>query len=378
MYYNNLQTSIKGKILERIVDIIESIANEKSLPIEEVSDKVVKAITNTAKRIFGDDKEFSVDVKKTLCVYQNLLVVADKDELANDDSKYISLSKAKLESSEVEIGDTLKYEISFANLDRTAINWLYKELEYNVQRLVEEKLFEKYQSMIDKLIFGTVVFIDHEENTFIEFDEIRAVLPRKNRIKGEKFKVGDVLKAVIKKVSVDKKLGLKVEISRTSPKFLNALLSLEVPEIKDGAIEIINSARIPGERAKVLLRANSINIDAVGASVGTKGVRINAISKELNGENIDCIEYSNEQAIVVSRALAPAIINSVTIDNDVAKVVINHDQKSKAIGKQGINIRLCNMLTGLSIELIEVGTEAENHISSVEAKANLENLFKNI
>lgn len=378
MYYNNLQTSIKGKILERIVDIIESIANEKSLPIEEVSDKVVKAITNTAKRIFGDDKEFSVDVKKTLCVYQNLLVVADKDELANDDSKYISLSKAKLESSEVEIGDTLKYEISFANLDRTAINWLYKELEYNVQRLVEEKLFEKYQSMIDKLIFGTVVFIDHEENTFIEFDEIRAVLPRKNRIKGEKFKVGDVLKAVIKKVSVDKKLGLKVEISRTSPKFLNALLTLEVPEIKDGAIEIINSARIPGERAKVLLRANSINIDAVGASVGTKGVRINAISKELNGENIDCIEYSNEQAIVVSRALAPAIINSVTIDNDVAKVVINHDQKSKAIGKQGINIRLCNMLTGLSIELIEVGTEAENHISSVEAKANLENLFKNI
>lgn len=378
MYYNNLQTSIKGKILERIVDIIESIANEKSLPIEEVSDKVVKAITNTAKRIFGDDKEFSVDVKKTLCVYQNLLVVADKDELANDDNKYISLSKAKLESSEVEIGDTLKYEISFANLDRTAINWLYKELEYNVQRLVEEKLFEKYQSMIDKLIFGTVVFIDHEENTFIEFDEIRAVLPRKNRIKGEKFKVGDVLKAVIKKVSVDKKLGLKVEISRTSPKFLNALLTLEVPEIKDGAIEIINSARIPGERAKVLLRANSINIDAVGASVGTKGVRINAISKELNGENIDCIEYSNEQAIVVSRALAPAIINSVTIDNDVAKVVINHDQKSKAIGKQGINIRLCNMLTGLSIELIEVGTEAENHISSVEAKANLENLFKNI
>lgn len=378
MYYNNLQTSIKGKILERIVDIIESIANEKSLPIEEVSDKVVKAITNTAKRIFGDDKEFSVDVKKTLCVYQNLLVVADKDELANDDSKYISLSKAKLESSEVEIGDTLKYEISFANLDRTAINWLYKELEYNVQRLVEEKLFEKYQSMVDKLIFGTVVFIDHEENTFIEFDEIRAVLPRKNRIKGEKFKVGDVLKAVIKKVSVDKKLGLKVEISRTSPKFLNALLTLEVPEIKDGAIEIINSARIPGERAKVLLRANSINIDAVGASVGTKGVRINAISKELNGENIDCIEYSNEQAIVVSRALAPAIINSVTIDNDVAKVVINHDQKSKAIGKQGINIRLCNMLTGLSIELIEVGTEAENHISSVEAKANLENLFKNI
>ncbi|WP_267523150.1 transcription termination factor NusA [Campylobacter sp. MG1] len=364
--------------MERIVDIIESIANEKSLPVEEVSKRVITSITNTAKRLFGDDKEFSVDVKKSLCVYQNLIVVADNDELVKDDNKYISLSKARAESNEVEIGDTLKYEISFLNLDRTAVNWLYKELEYNVQRLVEEKLFEKYQSMVDKLIFGTVIFIDNDENTFIEFDEIRAVLPRKNRIKGEKFKVGDVLKAVIKHVSVDKKIGLKVEISRTSPKFLNALLTLEVPEIKDNYIEIINSARIPGERAKVLLKANSMSIDAVGATVGSKGVRINAVSKELNGENIDCVEYSSEQAILVSRALAPAIINSVTIDNDVAKVVINHDQKSKAIGKQGINIRLCSMLTGLQIELIEQGSVGEQSISSEEAKANLENLFKNI
>lgn len=378
MYYNNLQTSIKGKILERIVDIIESIANEKSLPVEEVSKRVVLAITNTAKRLFGDDKDFSVDVKKTLCVYQNLIVVADNDDLVKDENKYISLSKARVESSEVEIGDTLKYEISFLNLDRTAVNWLYKELEYNVQRLVEERLFKKYQEMIDKLIYGTVVFVDNDENTFIEFDEVRAVLPRKNRIKGEKFKVGDVLKAVIKHVSVDKKMGLKVEISRTSPKFLNALLALEVPEIKDNYIEIINSARIPGERAKVLLKANSNSVDAVGASVGAKGVRINAVSKELNGESIDCVEYSPELAIVISRALAPAMINSVSINGDVAKVVINHDQKSKAIGKQGINIRLCNMLTGLQIELVENGGNEEQSISPEEAKANLENLFKNI
>ena len=378
MYNISLQTSIKGKILERIVDIIESIANEKSLPVEEVSERVVKAITNTAKKLFGDDKEFSVDVKKTLCVYQNLTVVADNDELVKDENKYIAISKAKKESNDVEIGDTLNYEISFLNLDRTAVNWLYKELEYNVQRLVEEKLFQKYQEMIDKLIYGTVVFIDNDENTFIEFDEIRAILPRKNRIKGEKFKVGDVVKAVIRKVSVDKKIGLRVEISRTSPKFLNALLALEVPEIKDGLVEIVNSARIPGERAKVLLKANSNNIDPVGAAVGTKGIRINAISKELHGENIDCIEDSPELAIIISRALAPAIINSVNINDDIAKVVINHDQKSKAIGKQGINIRLCNMLTGVQIELIEQGNENEQPISKEEAFANLENLFRNI
>ncbi len=364
--------------MERIVDIIESIANEKSLPFEEVKERVIKAITNTAKRLFGDDKEFSVDVKKSLCVYQNLIVVADNDELAKNENKYISLSKARKESSEVEIGDTLNYEISFLNLDRTAVNWLYKELEYNVQRLVEEKLFQKYQEMVDKLIYGTVVFIDNDENTFIEFDEIRAILPRKNRIKGEKFKVGNVIKAVIRHVSVDKKMGLKIEISRTSPKFLNALLALEVPEIKDGLVEIVNSARIPGERAKVLLKANSNSVDPVGAAVGTKGVRINAISNELNGESIDCVEYSPELAITISRTLAPAIINSVSIDDNVAKVVINHDQKSKAIGKQGINIRLCNMLVGLQIELIEQGSENEQPISKEEAFANLENLFRNI
>ncbi|MBZ7987724.1 transcription termination factor NusA [Campylobacter canadensis] len=363
--------------MERIIDIIESIANEKSLPIDEVKQKVIEAVINTAKRLFGENKNFSVDVKKSLSVYQNLIVVADNDELASDEDKYISLSKARKESSDVEISDVLNYEISFLNLDRTAINWLYKELEENIQRLLEEKLFEKYQAMIDKMIFGSVVFIDDDENTFIEFDEIRAVLPRRYRIKGEKFKIGDVLKAVIKSVRVDKKQGLRLEISRTSPKFLNALLALEVPEIKDGAIEIVNSARIPGERAKVLLRANSTSVDAVGACVGSKGVRINAISKELNGENIDCIEYSNEAALVVSRALAPAIINSVNIQDDIAHVHINTEQRNKAIGKQGINIRLCSMITGLQIQLNENKNE-ENGISAEEAKANLENLFKNI
>lgn len=363
--------------MEKIIDIIESIANEKSLPIDEVKQKVIQAVISTAKKLFGENKNFSVDVKKSLSVYQNLIVVADDDKLVSDEDKYISLSKARKESNDAEISDVLNYEISFLNLDRTAINWLYKELEENIQKLLEEKLFEKYQAMIDKMIYGSVVFIDDDENTFIEFEEIRAVLPRRYRIKGENFKVGDVLKAVIKTVRVDKKQGLRLEISRTSPKFLNALLTLEVPEIKDGVIEIVNCARIPGERAKVLVRANSANVDAVGACVGSRGVRINAISKELNGENIDCIEYSNEAALVVSRALAPAIINFVNIQGDIANVYINTEQRNKAIGKQGINIRLCSMITGLEIKLNENKNE-ENSISNEEAKANLENLFKNI
>ena len=225
---------------------------------------------------------------------------------------------------------------------------------------MEEKIFQKYQDMVGHMVFGSVTRVDSEENTFIEIDELRAVMPRKNRIKGEKFKPGDVVKAVIKSVYIDKSMGIKVELSRTSPKFLEALLKAEVPEIKDGLVLIAASARIPGERAKVALVATSPNVDPVGATVGTKGVRINAVTKELNGENIDAIEYSAEPAILITRAMAPAIISSVKIGDDGKAVVsLVTEQKSKAIGKSGINIRLASMLTGHEIELNELGARGE-------------------
>ena len=215
--------------------------------------------------------------------------------------------------------------------------------------------------MVGHMVFGSVTRVDSDENTFIEIDELRAVMPRKNRIKGEKFKPGDVVKAVIKSVYIDKSMGIKVELSRTSPKFLEALLKAEVPEIKDGLVLIAASARIPGERAKVALVATSPNVDPVGATVGTRGVRINAVTKELNGENIDAIEYSAEPAILITRAMAPAIISSVKIgENNKAVVSLVTEQKSKAIGKSGINIRLASMLTGHEIELNELGARGES------------------
>ena len=226
---------------------------------------------------------------------------------------------------------------------------------------MEEKIFQKYQEMIGQMVFGSVTRVDSEENTFIEIDELRAVMSRKNRIKGEKFKPGDVVKAVIKSVYIDKSMGIKVELSRTSPKFLEALLKAEVPEIKDGLVLIAASARIPGERAKVALVATSPNVDPVGATVGTKGVRINAVTNELSGENIDAIEYSAEPAILITRAMSPAIISSVKItDENKAVVSLASEQKSKAIGKSGINIRLASMLTGYEIELNELGAKGES------------------
>ena len=339
------------------------------------------------------------------------------------------MSKAREEAPDVEVGDELTYEVVLENLGRTAVNTLHKELEYNIQQLLEETIFEKYQKMTGQMVFGSVVRVDSEDNTFVEIDEIRAFLPRKNRIKGEKFKVGDVLKAVIRRVYTDKN-GIRMELSRTSPKFLIALLEAEVPEIKDGYVEVFAAARIPGERAKIVLKSHSANVDAVGATVGQKGVRINAVSKELHNENIDCIEFCEEPALLITRALAPAMISSVRIERidkaqgaenlslagakdeksqddlnlgenlanldgksdlnlqDLAKsknkadtpekkaiVTLNTEQKSKAIGKGGINIRLASMLTGFEIELKELGGE-KSEISSEEAMKNLQNLFK--
>ena len=351
--------------MEKIADIIESIANEKGLEIEDVKERVIRAIINTAKKIYGENYEYDAvidNATKTLHLYQKITVVEDGDErLAEDNEHFLSVSEAKKVDSGVEIGDELTYELSTDNLGRTAAQTLHKELEYHIQRLMEEKIFQKYQDMVGHMVFGSVTRVDSEENTFIEIDELRAVMPRKNRIKGEKFKPGDVVKAVIKSVYIDKSMGIKVELSRTSPKFLEALLKAEVPEIKDGLVLIAASARIPGERAKVALVATSPNVDPVGATVGTKGVRINAVTKELNGENIDAIEYSAEPTILITRAMAPAIISSVKIGEDNKAVVsLVTEQKSKAIGKSGINIRLASMLTGYEIELNELGATGEN------------------
>lgn len=351
--------------MERIADIIESIANEKGLETQDVKERVIRAVINTAKKIYGENYEYDAVIDsstKSLHLYQKITVVEDGDErLAEDNEHFLGVSEAKKVDAGVEIGDELTYELSTDNLGRTAAQTLHKELEYHIQRLMEEKIFQKYQEMIGQMVFGSVTRVDSEENTFIEIDELRAVMSRKNRIKGEKFKLGDVVKAVIKSVYIDKSMGIKVELSRTSPKFLEALLKAEVPEIKDGLVLIAASARIPGERAKVALVATSPNVDPVGATVGTKGVRINAVTNELSGENIDAIEYSAEPAILITRAMSPAIISSVKItDENKAVVSLASEQKSKAIGKSGINIRLASMLTGYEIELNELGAKGES------------------
>ena len=357
--------------MEKIANIIESIALEKGLELDEAKEAVSNALTRTAKQIFGEEYEYSVELDedtKELALFQKVQVVADDDpkmdEIAYNGKpteKYIEHRDAKELNSELEIGDELTYKISLNDMGRTAAAILYKELEYHIQRVVERNIFDNYKDRIGDIINIRVTQTDADENTYGEFKEVRAVLPMKSRIKGEKFKVGDTMKSIIRRVYIDKKIGMQVELSRTSPKFLEEMLALEVPEIKDELVIIHNSARIPGERAKIALSAVSPNIDAIGATVGTRGVRINSVSKELHNENIDCIEYTAIPEKFVSRALSPAIISAVRIERGKAIVTLPSDQKSKAIGKSGINIRLASMLTGFEIELVEQkGTQTNN------------------
>lgn len=380
--------------MENVLDIIDALAHEKGLSPESVKGALKSAFIKTAQRLINPDFTYDAEIDektKSIRVYQTITVVDDEDddhlytEEGDVNQGYISLSRAREEvDPDVDVGDEFQIEHDIESHGRTAAMTLYREIEYHVQRLVEDELYNKYKEKIGTIVNGRVTRVDEKNNTYIEMDEVRAILPMKSRIKGEVFKVGDVVKAVVRRVNIDKVNGIQIELSRTSPKFLEGLLALEVPEIADDVVVIEKCARIPGERAKVALISMHPQVDPVGATVGVKGVRINAVSEELMGENIDCIEYTSVPELFIARVMSPAIISSVSIegnpDNEEnplkAIVTLPSDQKSKAIGKSGINIRLASMLTGYTIELVEQagGATAEETGKPEEKKEDISSL----
>ncbi len=376
--------------MENILDIIDSIAHEKGLPPEKVKEGIKTAFVQTAKRVIGQNYAYEAEIDeetKTLTLNQVITVIADDaPELESEEAEaYMSLTEAKENDDDIEIGDQFQIEHSLEDHGRTAAMALHREMEFHIQRLVEDDMFTKYKSKIGTIATGRVTSVDSEQSTYIEMDEVRAVLPMKSRIKGEIFKVGDIVQAVVRRVNIDKINGIQIELSRTSPKFLEELLALEVPEIKDELVIIERSARIPGERAKIALYTTNPKIDPIGATVGVKGVRINAVSEELLNESIDCIEYTTVPELFIARVMSPAIISAVTVEgseeegNLKAIVTLPSDQKSKAIGKSGINIRLASMISGYVIELVEQDGGGAMEDGGIEAKKDdisaLESLF---
>jgi len=344
----------KGIFMEKVNSIIEAIAQDKSIPVQSAREAFKAALINTAKRLEGNRSEFEIvdDPKNDVInLYKVLNVVTDdSSRLEIDPDSHISITEAS-QYGEVEEGDHIRVEFNLEDYGRTGSSHLYKELEYHLQRSVEQDLFEGYKKRVGSVVLGIVSRVDEDDNTYVEIGELKGLL-----------------------------------LTRTSPKFLEALMKKEVPEIEDGDVEIVASARIPGERAKVALTTTKANIDPVGAAVGSSGVRINAVSKELNGENIDCIEYSPIPELFITRALSPAVVRSIRVVSNTDKekkaiVDITSDQKAKAIGKSGINIRLASMLTKFTIELNDIeGITAsrdnkEQEITKTTDTAALENLL---
>ena len=380
--------------MEKIVDIIEAMAHEKNISVESAVDAFKEALIKTAKRCttYTSAFEATVDMDvRDYSVEQVITIVKENDErLESEPDAVISLKEAQEEYGEdLELGDQLRSPFVLEDHGRTASYNLFKELQYHIQRQVEQDLFEKYRNKVNTVMIGTVNRVDDDENTFIEIGELKGLLSQRNRIKGEKFKRGDTVKALLRFVSIDPEMGMFLELTRTAPKFLEKLMAKEVPEIEDESVLIMASSRIPGQRAKLALRTDFPNIDPIGAAVGVKGTRINAVSSELNGENIDCVDYSPIPEVFITRALSPAIAQSVKVTSTTEKtavVNITADQKAKAIGKSGINIRLASMLTGYTIELNEIegvtdrtGESSGNMPSEIEKTTNtdaLADLFK--
>lgn len=371
--------------MEKILDIVELIAYEKGLSLEVIKDVVKNSILKVAKDSIDTQANFIIDdSNKDLALLHVVEVCEDGDpKLEQDPTNTIALSQARQNDASLKPNDILHYEISLKDMKRSAVNALFRDLEFNIQKSLEDQYFQKYKAMVNTIVKGVVLDVDSAQNTYIEIDSMQAILALKNRIKGESFKVGDSVRAILKNVRFSRQ-GLVLELSRTTPKFLEALLHLEVPEIADKEIEVMGIARIPGDRAKLALRSLNNQIDPIGATVGVRGVRINAISKELCNENIDCVHYNEVPEIYIANALSPASVIKIKLSQSEvegkvqknALVTLYGDQKSKAIGRNGVNVRLACMLTGYDIDFDVL--EPRENVSKVSEKVGLsmlESLF---
>jgi len=338
--------------MEKIFDMIQSIAYDRGLDVAKVKNMIEEVMIDMLKFTIGEDFDFEVVINnktKKLSLYQKISV------LDNIKEKYevgeIPIKEAIKIDPDVKIGDYLDYEVDINKLGRMASNFVYERLEDRIKGLLDDKTLQEFSGKINTIVSACVTRVDTRENTFLEIGDIEVVILQKNRIKGESFKMGDTVSALVKSVEKSR-YGVDVKLTRTAPKFLEALVRIEVPEVQDGAIEIVGSARIPGRRSKLAIKAIG-DVDPIGSIVGVKGVRIKAVGNALNGEAIDCIEYSEQEEMFISRALSPAIVKMVTINKEekTADVFISPEEKSKAIGAGGINIRLASMLTGYELNI---------------------------
>ena len=319
-------------------------------------------------RTYGTDENYDVIVnpdKGDFEIYRNRTVVEDGN--VQDPNMEISLSDARKVEADYEVGEEVTEQVHFSEFGRRAILTLRQTLASRILELEHDTLYNKYKDREGEIIAAEVYQTWKREALLLDDEENELVLPRQEQIPSDFFRKGETVRAVIHKVD-NTNGNPKIYLSRTSPMFLQRMLEQEVPEINDGLITIHKIARIPGERAKIAVESYDERIDPVGACVGVKGSRVHGIVRELRGENIDVINYTSNEKLFIIRALSPAVVNSIELNEEAhtANVYLNPDQVSLAIGKGGLNIKLASMLTGYTIDVFRETQEGETDDVSLD------------
>ena len=334
-----------------IAQNIEALCQEQGIERDLVIEAMKEAVRAAAKKQFRSGEDIQVDWNPETGIELSASKVV-VDEVA-DAATELSIDEAReLAGDEVELGDALLLPLPMEELGRIAAQTAKQILFQKVRDAVRSNVYEQYIDKIGDLVNGYVKRFERG-NIIVDLGNLEAILPRSQQSRGEQWNQGERIRVVINNVSKESK-GPQVEVSRTSPELLLRLFEMEVPEIYDGTVVIKSAVREPGERAKIAVMSNERDVDPVGACVGMKGSRVQAIIRELRGEKIDIIEWSDEPSVFAANALSPAKVNQVRItdiENRQMEVIVNEDQLSLAIGKRGQNVRLATKLVGWNIDI---------------------------
>jgi len=336
-----------------LIDSFAEFKDDKNIDRVTLMGIIEDVFRNMIIKRYGSDDNFDIIVnpdKGDLEIWRNRIVVEDKK--VEDDNAEIAYTAAIKIEPDFEVGEEVSEEVHLIDFGRRAILSLRQNLISRIQEHDNTDLYNRYKELVGEIISGEVHHIRNREVIIIDDMDNEVILPKDQQIRSDFFRKGDTIKGVVKEVQL-KGMKPRIVLSRTSPKFLERLFEQEIPEVADGLITVKRIERIPGEKAKVAVESYDERIDPVGACVGMKGSRIHGIVRELGNENIDVINYTSNTSLFITRALSPAKVSSITIDedNNRAEVFLKPDQVSLAIGRGGSNIRLAGAITGYEIDV---------------------------
>ena len=344
-----------------MIETFQEFKETKNIDRTTLVSVLEESFRNVIAKMFGSDENFDVIVnpdKGDFEIHRNRVVVADGE--VQDENKEIALSEAQKIEPDYEVGEEVSEEVNFQKFGRRAILNLRQTLASKILELEHDSLYQKYKDKVNTVVSGEVYQIWKREVLLMDDEGNELHLPKQEQIPSDNYHKGETVRAIVKEVQNENN-NPRIILSRTSPIFLERLLEAEVPEINDGLITIKKVARMPGDRAKVAVESYDERIDPVGACVGVKGSRVHGIVRELCNENIDVINYSSNVQLYIQRALSPAKVSSIILDqeNHKAEVYLQPEEVSLAIGRGGMNIKLASMLTEYTIDVFRVVNENE-------------------